>query len=171
MIQSLVPQVDGLYLRGVDHGPGSWRRPHDLAEEISLAAYFCSTARWLFKKEVSVDIGWAGLADTGLEEAAATAPILSQQGAAGVTWLNLIDPATRLLSRPPWDQTPGLGRRGLLDQGADPKGGVETLIRGMGARPEKGPITGFIDIDREAYLADPETHLYRLWEHFREATA
>lgn len=171
MIRSLVAQVDGVYLRGVENGPDSWRRRQDLAEEISLAAYFCSMARWLFEKEVSLDIGWAGLADSGLEAALATAPIMGQQGAAGVTWLNLIDPATSLLSRPPWNQTPGLGERGLLDQGADPKGGVETLIREMGMRPEKGPIADFIDIDPREYLTDPETHLYRLWEHFQGATA
>jgi hypothetical protein len=170
LTQALIPKVDGLFLRGVEHELDGWRRRYDLAEEMTLTAYLCAMTRWLFKKEVSVEIGWADIAETDLEEAVARASILTQQEAAGATWLHLIDPAGCLLSRPPWNQRPGLGKTGALDQGGEPKGYMEPLIRELRARPAKGANTDVIDMDQEEYLADPETHLRRLWGHFREAT-
>jgi hypothetical protein len=71
------------------------------------------------------------------------------------------------LSRRFW---PGLEKTGLLDQGGDPKKGVEALIRLIRSEAQRRGITEFIDIDQKEYLENPDTHLRRLWDHFREAT-
>jgi hypothetical protein len=171
MVQMLARQVDVLYMRGVEDGIDRWKRRYDLTEEVSLAAYLCSMAHWLFGKQVSLEIGWAMMTTMGLrEEMLASVSVLGQQEASGVTWLNLIDPESRLLSQPPWNLRPGLEKTGLLDQGGDPKEGAETLIREIRSSPQKTNPTEFIDIDQKEYLSDPETHLRRLWDHFREAT-
>jgi hypothetical protein len=171
MVQMLAQQVDALYMRGVENGLNEWKRHYDPAEEMSLAAYLCSMAHWLFGKEVSPEIGWAMMTNMGLrEETFASVSILEQREVSGVTWLNLIDPEKHLRSRPPWNLRPELEKTGLLDRGGDPKEGVETLIREIRSNPQKNRKTDFIDIDRNEYLADPETHLRRLWDHFREAT-
>ncbi len=170
MMQLLAGQVEGLYLRGVENGLDGWKRRHDLTEEVSLAAYLCSMAHWLFEKEVSVEIGWAMMTMMGLrEETLATVSILGQQEASGAAWLSLIDPGRRLLFQPPWNLRPGLEKTGLLDQGGDPKEGVETLIEEIRSGIQKGRVADFIDIDQTEYKTNPETHLRRLWDHFREA--
>jgi len=171
MMQLLVGQVDSLYLRGVENGLNGWKQRQDLTEEMSLAAYLCSMAHWLFKKEVSVEIGWAMMTMMGLrEETLASVSILGQQEASGAAWLSLIDPGRRLLFQPPWNLRLGLEKTGLLDQGGDPKEGVETLIEEIRSGIQKGCVADFIDIDQAEYKTDPETHLRRLWDHFREAT-
>jgi len=171
MIQMLARQVDTLYLRGVENGLDGWKRRCDPGEEICLAAYLCSMGHWLFGRQVSPEIGWAMMTDRGLgEETFASVSVLARQESPGVTWLNLIDPEKSLLSRPPWNLRPGLGETGLLDRGGDPKEGVETLIREIRSGAQKGVKPDFIDIEEDEYLADPETHLRRLWGHFQEAT-
>jgi hypothetical protein len=171
MIQMLAPQVDGLYMRGIENSLKGFKGCRDLAEEIFLSAYLYSMAQWLFEKQVSLEIGWAMMTTMGVrEEMLASVSVLGQQEASGITWLNLIDPEKRLLSQPPWNLQPGPEKTGLLDQGGDPKEGVETLIREIRSDPQRSRVTEFIDIDQKAYLEDPETHLRRLWDHFREAT-
>ena len=86
----------------------------------------------------------------------------------GAVWLNLVDPAQRLLGEPPWSVRPGLNRTALLDQGMDPKEWVEPWLGELRAAKPTNDPTDFIDLDREEYLTDPHLHLSRLWKHFRE---
>lgn len=170
-VQTLAGQVDGLHMRGVENGLDGWKRRGDLAEEICLTAYLHSMAQWLFGKEVSLEIGWSLMPDRDLrEDVLESVGILGRQEAAGVTWLNLIDPENRLLSEPPWTLRPGLAKTGLLNQGGDPKEGVEALIREIRSNPQKINPADFIDLDQKEYLADPHAHSRRLWDHFREST-
>jgi len=171
MVQAMAGQVDGLYMRGIESGLDGLKMCRSLEEEMSLSAYLCSMAQWLFKKQVSLEIGWSLMTHAGLrEEMPAAVCVLGRQEAPGVTWLSLIDPEKRLVSGPPWSLRPGLEKAGLLDQGGDPKDGVEPLIGELRSSPQKKRAADFIDIDRKAYLAEPQTHLTRLWGHFREAT-
>lgn len=171
VVRLLVPQVDALYMRNVENRLDEWKRHDNSGEEIVLAAYLCSMANWLFGKEVSPEIGWSLMMNRGLrEEALTSVSVLGQQEVPGVTWLNLIDPEMGLRSRPPWGLHPGLRKSGLLNRGGEPKEGVEAMIREIRSGPHTGRAAEFIDIDQEDYLADPETHFRRLWDHFREAT-
>jgi hypothetical protein len=170
LVHLLVPQVDALYIRNVENRLDGWKRHDDSGEEIVLAAYLCSMANWLFGKEVSPEIGWSLMMNGGLrEETLSSVSVLGQQEVPGVTWLNLIDPEMSLCSLPPWGLYPGLQKSGLLDQGGEPKEGVEAMIREIRSMPQTGRSIEFIDIDQEDYSADPETHFRRLWDHFREA--
>lgn len=172
MVQGLTRQVDALHMRGVENRLDAWTRRGSLANELSLACYLGSMARWLFGRPVSLEVGWGMMMDRGIEEEALqSVSALAQQEAAGITWVNLIDPENRLRSRPPWNLRPGPGETGLLDPGGDPKEGVEALIQEIHSMPVgSGGNMDFIDIDRTEYLADPKTHLRRLWDHFQEAT-
>ncbi len=170
MVQLLAGQVDSLHMRGVEGGLDGWGRCRDLTEEISLTAYLYSMVQWLFQKQATMEIGWSMMTNRELrEDILASIVILARQGVSNVKWLNLIDPDNRLLSQPPWNQRPGLEKTGMLDQAGDPKEGMDTLIREIRSGTEKNSVTDFIDIDQEAYLAGPHTHLRRLWDHFRES--
>ena len=172
MVQLLAGQVDGLYMRGIENGLGGLKPCRDLAEEITRLAYFYSMARWLFEKQISLELGWSRMTKPGFrEEMLSSVSILGRQEVPGVTWLNLIDPQNRIVSDPPWNLRPGLEKIGLLDPGGDPKDGVDTLMRAFRSSEQKNRVIDFIDIDQKEYMADPQTHLSRLWGHFREATA
>jgi len=171
LVQGLTGQVDGLFLRGIEAGIGGGMRCRDLSEEFSLTAFFISMARWLFERPVAAEIGRT-LTEVGIrDETLASAPILGQQEASGVTWLNLMDPERHLLFRPPWSCGDGVEKTGLLNQWGDPKDGVDVLVQEMGAGEQRACVTDFIDVDQTEYMADSEAHLRRLWDHFREATA
>jgi len=170
MVQLLNGQVDGLLMRGVEGGLDRWGRCNDLTDEISLTAYLYSMAQWLFEKKAFLEMGWSMMAHQKLREKdLASADLLVRQGVSGITWLHLIDPDTGLRFQPPWSQRPGLENTGMLDQAGDPKDGMESLIREIRATGQGTGITDFIDIDMETYLADPHTHLRRLWDHFQES--
>jgi len=170
LVQGLAGQVDGICLRGVEAGGAGWMRYQDLTEEICLGAYLGSMARWLFQWPVTLEIGRA-MTETGVwEETLASVSILGHQEIFGVTWLNWMDPGPHLLSQPPWSLKGGLEGTGMLNHGGDPKEGVEVLIQEIRSGEPGRFVTDFIDIDQKGYMADPETHLKRLWGHFREAT-
>ncbi|MFN2281439.1 MAG: hypothetical protein ACK2TZ_06205, partial [Anaerolineales bacterium] len=172
MVQLLAGQVDGLYMRGIENGLGGFKACLDLAEEITRSAYFYSMAHWLFETQVSLELGWSRMTNPGFrEEMLASVSILRRQEVPGVTWLNLIDPQNRIVSEPPWNLRPGLEKIGLLDPGGDPKEGVDTLMGAFRSSPQKNRVIDFIDIDQKEYMDDPQTHLSRLWGHFRESTA
>ena len=83
-----------------------------------------------------------------------------------MTWLSLIDPEPRLHTQPPWGQRPGLERVGLLGQDLEPKDLVEPLLKEIRTTETRPEDNDFIDLSPEEYLADQQTHLFRLWEHF-----
>lgn len=63
----------------------------------------------------------------------------------------------------------GLEHVGLLDNRMEPKDYVETWFRELLFSQPGERIEDFIDISLNQYLTDPNMHLPRLWEHFKEA--
>jgi hypothetical protein len=133
-----------------------------------MAAYMGTLAQWLLDRPTEVELGWSLMEEEGDREKLLEAGRrLAERGLAGVTWSSLIDPVPRLYEDPPWVLRPGLERIGLLDQGLEPKAWVESWVREILSRNLSEKSNDFIDLGPEAYLTDPHTHLYRLWEQFR----
>ena len=84
------------------------------------------------------------------------------RGLAGVTWLSLIDLEPRIYTQPP----SALEHVGLLNQGLEPKEWAEPLLKEICTIDIRYEDNNFIDLSPEEYLVDPQTHLFRLWEHF-----
>ena len=168
MVRALSRQVDGLRMSGLENHPRGMDGAPGLAGELQAAAYLGTLAQWLFGQPVEVEVGWNGLgmADDP-EEILSSLKRLALHGLAGMNWLNLIDPEPRLHSYPPWVLRSGLGRLGILDEGLEPKEHVATWLNAIGSISQKDGVDDFIDINVEEYLADPQIHLLRLWDHFR----
>lgn len=168
-VRRLAGEVDGLFLRGMDGHPEGWMRPQGLTEEVSLAAYLGTMARWLFEKPVALELGMAVGKGGIREETLVWAPLPARQQAEGIVWVNLMDPQGQLLSQPPWCLETSLAEAGLLDRRGEPKEGVDVWVAQMRSGEKQAGVTDFIDMGREEYADDPRTHLTRLWDHFREA--
>jgi hypothetical protein len=167
--QILAMQVDGLRMGGLESWPSGVKRSEDVTEEIRMAAYLGALSQWLFQRPTEVEIGWSFLEKAShRDEILAAGKVLAGQGLAGVTWLSLIDPEPRLRTGPPWVLRPGLEQIALLDQGQEPKEWVERLLEVVRSSELRQRRNDFIDISPEEYLADPHTHLPRLWDHFLE---
>jgi len=167
----LARQVDGVYISGGEMKPPGITTRADLADELTLASYLGTMARWLFGRPTEVEIGWGMLDRIGdTEETMEGFKRLAGHGIAGVNWVSLIDPEPRLYGHPPWVLRPGLERVGLIDQGVEPKEHLETWLKQIRSGKPKDGVNDFIDISKQEYLDDPHTHLPRLWNHFRESS-
>jgi len=170
MPQALCRQLDGVRIGGCEKRPPGLKKFTDLAGEHLMAAYLGTLARWLFRRPTEVEIGWGMLDKVGEpEEISEAAKRMAGQGLAGATWLSLIDPEPRLCTQPPWNLRPGLERIGLLHQGMEPKEHVETWLKDIQSGEPRDGGDDFIDISPKEYMANPHTHLPRLWNHFRES--
>lgn len=168
-VTALAAQVDRLRITGLERPPPWVRSPIGLSEELRVMAYLGGLCQWLFERPVQVEMGWGLLAPAeDPEEVVEGSLYITRQGLAGVDWLSLADPHPLLRTEPPWGQRPGLEKIGLLDCGLELKKETRTWIQEIfQEKPGRGmPV--FIDVSREAYLEAPETHLTRLWDHFRE---
>ncbi len=169
-LQVLGGYVDGFRLAGLEDTPPGLRRSSDLAEELYMAAYLGSLVQWLFKRPTEIEIGWGLLQQkTHPEDYIEAGRTLAKQALAGAVWSSFVDPGFALIKNLPWNLRPGLEHIGLLDRGLLPKGWVETWVEEICATPQKESPNSFIDLDREEYMADPHTHLTRLWDHFQDS--
>jgi len=170
MAQALAQQVDGVRISGLESLPQGLSSIAGLAGELLLASCLGTLSQWLFGRPIEVEVGW-GLSDKGdPEEISEAGKRLAGQSLAGMTWLSLIDPEPRLHKQPPWVLKPALERIGILDYGAKPKEHVETYFKELCSLELREKMDDFIDISSEEYMADPQTHLPRLCDHFREST-
>ena len=170
MAQALAQQVDGVRISGLESLPQGLNSIAGLAGELLMASYLGTLSQWIFGRPIEVEVGW-GLSDEAgdPEEISEAGKRLAKLGLAGVTWLSLIDPEPRLYNHPPWGQRPGLERVGLLGQDLEPKEWVELLLKEIRTTEIRHEDKDFIDLSPEEYLTDPQPHLFRLWEHFRES--
>jgi hypothetical protein len=140
---------------------------HD-ANDVAFATYLGVMARWLFQRNVEVEIGWDGVGKgSELETLLQGGERLAEQGLEGVSWVSLCDPEPALKAAPPWNLNPGLAQTGLLDSGLEPKPWVEHWLGQLRSTKAKSGGEGFIDLSSEEYLGNPSMHLTRLWNHFR----
>lgn len=169
MVRALSQQVDGLRLSGLEAWPPNFRKPPRGMGDLMAAAYLGTLSQWLLDRPTEVEVGW-GLADRienpeGMVEAGVR---LGKQALGGVNWLSLADPEPGLREEPPWVMYPGLESAGLLDPGLEPKAWVEPWIKEVRAAASEVKAVDFIDVAPQEYMDDPETHLYRIWDHFLE---
>ena len=80
----------------------------------------------------------------------------------------MIDPEPGIRDQPPWLADPARFGMGILDRSADPKEFAETWIKRLKGASIGDALPGFIDLGVDEYMNDPEMHLRRLWDHFRE---
>jgi hypothetical protein len=171
VMRHLAKEVDGLRITGLEKQPPAMEK-HGIPETEALrAAYLGVLAGWLCEKPVEVEIGW-GLREKmeDYDRWFETGKKFATQKLEGGVWLNLCDPEPGLGADPPWVIYPGLERAGLLDQRLNPKDWVEDWINLVRAVEPSEKSRDFLDLSREEYLADPETHFSRLWHHFMENT-
>jgi len=170
MAQILTQQVDGVRMSGLESLPQGLSSTTGLAGELLMASYLGALSQWIFGQPIEVEVGW-GFLDQALnpEEISEAGKRLAKQDLPGVTWLSLIDPEPRLHTQPPWGQWPGLEHVGLLNHGLEPKEWVEPLLKEIRTTETRHENNDFIDLSPEEYLVDPQTHLFRLWDHFRES--
>jgi hypothetical protein len=170
MAQALSQQVDGLRMSGLEQKVGGLAGPKDSAEELFLTAYLGTLAQWLFEKPVEIEIGWGALHQPfDIEEIIERSRCLAAQGLAGVNALSLIDPEPKLRDTPPWVLRSGLDHIGLLDRHLEPKEHVEGWLGALHSSEPRRKIEDFIDVSRDEYFKNPNMHLFRLWEHFKES--
>jgi hypothetical protein len=168
--QALARQVDGLQISGLENSQPDLDVPSDPAGQLLLAAFLGTVAQWLFERPTEVEIGWV-LPDTegGSQHIVEASRRFAQHGVTSVVWLTLIDPESRICSEPPWSLRPGLEQVGLLDQTLEPKESVESCLTEISCGEPRDGANDFIDLSQEEYLAEPNIHLPRLWDHFRES--
>jgi hypothetical protein len=158
----LIGLVDGVLLSGS-------RKPvAPDSHELMLATYLGVMARWLFRRNVEVEIGWEVTENSfDPESLLQKSERLAEQGLEGMNWVSLCDPQPAVKAAPPWAMKPGLSQVGLLDCSLDPKPWVEEWIGQLrGTKPKQGR-EDFIDLSPEEYLINPSMHLTRLWHHFK----
>ncbi|MFC1864118.1 hypothetical protein ACFL1Z_09240 [Thermodesulfobacteriota bacterium] len=168
--QELAMQVDGIRISGLDQKIVGLRSNGDPNEELIKAAYVGAITGWMFGLPYEVEAGW-DLMNWGKDPELVfeTFRTLSPNGLLHLDWVNLIDPEPRLLDKPPWVIDPGLGKIGLLDYGMEPKEHVEAWLDKTGDTQTGDEGFDFIDLSYEEYSLDPQTHLPRLWDHFRDS--
>lgn len=166
--RSLAARVDRVEMSCLETGVGGAEEPQSAAAEFTLAAYLGTLAQWIFGRPVAVEIGRQtprGKADQ--DDVLAAATRLPHQGLSAAHWIHLVDPELPLQGKPPWSLEPALRSVGLLDQGLDPKDGVEEWI-GLFKTTEPGhEPQAFVDIDIREYMENPRLHFLRLLDHFR----
>jgi hypothetical protein len=167
--RGLAAQVDRIRIAGLERPPPWVRSPMGFSDELRVMAFLGGLCQWLLERPVLVELGWGLLAPADdPEEVVEAGRYVTEQGLAGVSWLSLADPRPLLRTEPPWRQRPGLGQAGLLDWGLEPKGETRTWIEQIFKDESHGRILEFIDVSRDEYKEDPEAHLTRLWDHFRQ---
>ena len=170
LVLSLVRQVDGLRMGGLDSPPPGMLKDRRLSQELLAAAYLGALAQWLFECPVDMELGWGAWdPNDDFEEIVEAGTQASARGLSGITWLNLQDPELQLHSHPPWNLRPNLTTAGLLNRAGEPREGIETLLGQIRSTKTMDDPNDFIDLSRDDYLDDPPTHLHRLWDHFRES--
>lgn len=168
-VMRLAAQVDRIRIAGLEKPPPWVGTPMGLSEELRVMAYLGGLCQWLLERPVLVELGWGLLAAADdPEEVVEAGRYVTGQGLAGVSWMSLADPRPLLGAEPPWAQRPGLDQAGLLDWGLEPKGETRTWNELIFKQKAGRGALDFIDVSREEYLEDPQTHLRRLWDHFRE---
>jgi len=168
-VMALAAQVDRLRIAGLERPPVWVINPLRLSEEIGVMAYLGGLCQWLFERPVHVELGWGLLGPAEDPEAVVEAGrAITKQELAGVNWLSLADPKPLLRNEPPWGQKPGLEKAGLLDWGLEPKRGARIWMAEMFKEEPGRGMPDLVDVSREEYLEAPETHLPRLWDHFRQ---
>ena len=170
IVQALAAQVDGIRISGLDMRYPAFRCDGSHREELLMAAFLGAIADWLFRLPSELETGWKMTTWSDDPEAVhETHKRLSRKGLLGMNWLNLVDPEPDMLDKPPWVSNPSLGKVGLLDRALEPKGYADTWLGEKGnSRPDKDAFD-FIDIGHEEYCLDPQIHLPRLWDHFRDS--
>jgi hypothetical protein len=171
MVRGLTGEVDGYLVSGFEERLQDLEGSASLKKEMLVAAFLGALGRWLFKKEVEIEMGWGfrGKLENGGILLDAGKRMFSE-GLGEMEWLSLCDPLPSLQEEPPWALHEGLAQASLLSSTFSPKEGMEEWlreIRSTDASPEER--TGaFIDISREEYFAEPAKHLSRLWMRFKE---
>jgi hypothetical protein len=168
MARSLIHKLDGIRLSGLDSKPQNLRLTQDLGGELQLATYLGALAGWLLETSLEVEVGWSTFQEADEDEILETAGQLAEIGIAGLCWSNLVDPERGLQPYPPWNLEAGLNHLGLLHPALEPKEWVAELIKEVKTSKALENPYGFIDIDQNEYLDDPQIHFTRLWDHFRE---
>ncbi len=165
----LATQADGLQLGTQRHVPPEFPAVTDTALGMHLAAFAGILAGWLWNCPVHVELGWhVPTSPGGFERSLEHAAALGRSGLAGVVWPTLADPQPALRTAPPWSLDARLSAQGILSTDGVPKDGAADWLKALRAgEPPEDPC-GFIDIDREEYLADPAEHFHRLWNYYRE---
>jgi len=171
VMRGLAGEVDGYFISGLEKGLQELKGTATLNKEILVAAFLGAFGRWLFKKEVEIELGWGFREKLRIEGVLLDAgKRMTSEGLGGVDWLSLCDPLPILKGEPPWALHEGLAQASLLSVALSPKDGVEDWlheIRSTDAPPdEKSGV--FVDLALEEYLAAPAKHLLRLWMRFRE---
>jgi len=167
----LAPLVDGIKINGLDERPKGLRLPDQQLGEILLGAYVGSLGQWLLESPVELVISWRLTSEEiDWDRVLELVPdLFSGRGISGVIWPTLIDPEPSLFDSPPWSLGPKFKGISLLNSGVEPKDHVEALLKGFqSCTPEERKLD-FIDISREEYMEDPDTHFKRLWNHLRES--
>jgi hypothetical protein len=167
--RGLAAQVDRIRIAGLERPPPWVRSPMGLSDELRVMAFLGGLCQWLLERPVLVELGWGLLAPADdPEDVVEAGRYITGQGLAGINWLSLADPRPLLRTEPPWRQKPGLGQAGLLDWGLEPKDSTQGWIEQIFKEGSGRRTLEFIDVSREEYREDPETHLTRLWDHFRQ---
>jgi hypothetical protein len=158
----LIGLVDGVLLSG------SQKPVAPNSHDVMLATYLGVMSRWVFRRNVEVEIGW-DMVNKGFdpETLFQESEHLAEQGLEGVNWVSLCDPEPAAKAAPPWNMKPSLSQVGLLDCRLDPKPWVEEWIRQLRSTKRKQGGDDFIDLSLEEYLGNPSVHLTRLWNHFK----
>jgi len=171
IVRGLAGEMDGFFVSGLDKGLQILDGPASLEKEALVAAYLGALTRWLFKKEVEIEMGWefrGKLINDGpwLEAGKRMASV----GLGGVNWLGLCDPLSTLIEEPPWVLHQGLDQASLLGRTLGPKDGLQEWlneIRSVHSLPPEKTVE-FVDMSPEEYFGDPGKHLSRLWMRFKE---
>jgi hypothetical protein len=167
IIRHIAAGADGLRIGGFEKDPPGWMGRGNPGRKVLQAAYVGSLARWLTKKPVEVETGWALQEKPGQgQEWFEAWEKLASHGLEGSMWYNLCDPEPGLRGDPPWAVYRGLEQSGLLDLHLNPKAWVEDWLQEMKEAGTAKKAGDFIDLSEEEYLQDPEMHFSRLWDHF-----
>ncbi len=171
VLRGLGGEVDGFLISGFETKLQDFEGPSHAEKETLVAVFLGALAKWLFKKEVEVEIGWGF--DVSPEDLAVWVEAgkrMASGGLGGVNWLSLCDPLSTLREEPPWILHRGLDRASFLNHNLNPKGWLKEWlsgIRSVHALPEE-QVLGFIDLSPEEYLLAPTKHLWRLWGRFKD---
>ena len=171
VMRGLAGEVEGFFLSGLEERIQDFEGPGNQEREALVAGFFAAFERWLFNKEIEIEMGWEFSEKRGNErDWFDSGRRLPSWGLGGIDWLSLCDPLPNVKEEPPWVLREGLAQSSLLNGVLSPRDGLaEWLheITSVHSLPmEKS--SEFIDISPEEYLAFPGKHLSRLWMRFQE---
>lgn len=173
VVNGLAKEVGGFLVSGLEERLEDLGGPADLEKEILVAAFLSAFARWFFKKEAEIEVGWRFREKLEKEDAWFEAGRrLGSGGLRELNWLSLCDPLPSAKEEPPWLLHEGLAQVSLLNGALSPKERVvEWLdhLRSVHPKPQEDSVE-FIDVSPEEYLAAPKAHLVRLWMRFQEGS-